>query len=63
MGREHTCGELCSLSAEYVRGTAEIDGMTLCCGGSQVQVSLDFIRSRKPVKVTDKAVGYTTIFI
>lgn len=24
---------------------------------------LDFISSRKPVKVTDKAVGYTTIFI
>lgn len=38
MGREYMCGELCSLSTEYVRGTAEIEWMRLCCGGSQVQV-------------------------
>ena len=27
MGHEYVCGELCSLSIEYVRGTAEIDRM------------------------------------
>ena len=27
MGHKYVCGELCSLSIEYVRGTARIDRM------------------------------------
>ena len=36
MGHEYVCGELSSLSIEYVRGTEETERMRLCCGESQV---------------------------